>query len=224
MQLHFVDRGLDARVAQNQLQLGDGHVRSADVPHQAHVHQFFHLAPGLHVVLVDVGLGVGAARGHVAARRMEIRKRPMHQVKIQVVEAQIGKRLAAGGDHVVLAVLVVPELRRDPKVFALDSAAENLLNRCADLGLIAVDRSAIEVPVAGRGSALHHLGDLGRADVVGAERAQADGRHSCPTKKSSLRHQRWINRITRRDPTTALLLHFLFLLATTPADQAKNSQ
>jgi hypothetical protein len=32
-----------------------------------------------------------------------------------------------------------------------------------------------------------------------------------------LRHQSWINRITRRDPKTALLLHFLLLLATTSA-------
>ena len=37
--LHLVDRGLNAGVPQNELQLGDGHVRGADVPHQAHVHQ-----------------------------------------------------------------------------------------------------------------------------------------------------------------------------------------
>jgi hypothetical protein len=68
-----------------------------------------------------------------------------------------------------------------------------------------------------RGSALHHLGDLARGEVVGTEGAQANGRHDCPTEKSSLRHQSWINRITRRDPKTALLLHFLLLLATTSA-------
>ena len=108
MQLHLVHRRLDARIAQHQLELGDGHVRSADVAHQAHVHQLFHLAPGLHVALMNVGLGVGAARGNIAVRRMEVGKRPMDQVEIEILEAKVGKRLAAGGDDIVFAVLVIP--------------------------------------------------------------------------------------------------------------------
>ena len=103
------------------------------MPHQAHVHQLFHLAPSLHVVRVDVRLGARGARGNVAARGMEVRKWPMHQVKIEVVEAQISERPAAGGDHVALAMLVVPELRGNPKIFALEAAADNLFKRCADL-------------------------------------------------------------------------------------------
>ncbi len=90
-------------------------------------------------------------------------------------------------------MLVVPELRRDPKIFAPDSAAENFLKRIADLGLVAVNRSAIEVPVAGCGGALHHLGDLGRGDVIGSKGAQADGRHDCPSVESTLRDGRWID-------------------------------
>jgi len=39
VQFHLVDRGLDARVAENKLQFGDGHVGGADVARQAHVDQ-----------------------------------------------------------------------------------------------------------------------------------------------------------------------------------------
>jgi len=57
--------------------------------HQAHVDQLLHLAPGLHVVFVDVRLGLGTARGHVTLRRMKIRKRPVNKIQIKIVQAKI---------------------------------------------------------------------------------------------------------------------------------------
>ena len=55
MQFHFMHRRADARVAQEQLKLGNRHIRNADVPHQPPVHQIFHGAPGAQEFLVDVG-------------------------------------------------------------------------------------------------------------------------------------------------------------------------
>ena len=53
---------------------------------------------------------------------------------------------------------IVPELRGDPEFLALDAAAHDLLERAADLALVAVDGGAIEMPVAGGGRAQDGLG------------------------------------------------------------------
>ena len=155
--------------------------------HQAQIHQLFHLAPGLHEVLVDVGLGVGTARAHVAAGRMEIGKRPVDQVHVQVIEPQVGERLAARGDHIDFGVLVVPQLGGDPEFLALDAAGAWIVaERCADLGLRCRrprrNRNAGSPP---RG-ALDRFGDLIGGNVVGSECAQADGGHQGAGVKLSL--------------------------------------
>ena len=95
VQLHLIDRGLDARVAENHLEFGDGHVGGADVTHQPEVHKLLHLAPCLHEVRVDVWPGVGAARGDIAMRRMEVREGPVDEVEVEIIESKIGKRFAA---------------------------------------------------------------------------------------------------------------------------------
>ena len=162
VKLHFVHRRLDARVAQNQLELRDGHIGRADMPDELQIDQLFHRAPGLHVVLMNVGLGVRAARADVATRRMVIGERPMHEEHVEIIETQVGERLAARGDHVLFSVLVVPYLRGDPELLALDPAPDDRFERGADGVLVSVHRRAIEVPVADRGRALDRRGDLGR--------------------------------------------------------------
>ena len=160
MKLHFVRRRLYPRVAKHQLQLRDRHVRRADVADEFCVDQLLHLAPGLHVVGVDVGLCVRAARGHVAAGRMEIRKRPVDEEEIEIFEPQVGERLAARGDHVFLAVHVVPQLRGDPELVARNAVAHHRLERGADGVLVAVDRGAVEMPIADCRRAPDRRGDL----------------------------------------------------------------
>ena len=46
---------------------------------------YIHLPPGLHEVLMDVRLGIRAARIHVAAGRMKVRERPVDEVKIDIL-------------------------------------------------------------------------------------------------------------------------------------------
>ena len=151
--LHFIDGGLDARVAEQQFELGDGHVAGADVAHQSEVDELLHLAPRLHVIFVDVGLGVRAAGTDVAARRMEVGEGPVDQVHVQVVELQVGQRLAEGRDDVAFGMLVVPELAGDPKLFARDAAGNNLAQGDSDAVFVAIDAGAIEVTVAHGGGA-----------------------------------------------------------------------
>ena len=91
------------------------------MPRQPRIHQRLHLPPRAHVVLVDVRLGVRIARAHIAPRRVVVRKRPVHQIKIEILQPQILQRLLARPAHV--AVLVVPHLRRDPEILALVAGA-----------------------------------------------------------------------------------------------------
>ena len=146
----------------------------------APVHQLLHLAPRLHVVFVDVGPGVGRCASHVAAGRMKVRERPVHQIEIQVVEPQVGERLAAGGDHIGFGVLVVPQLRGDPEFLAL-TPPRRISRATADLGLVAVDRRAIEMPVADRGRA-PTASAISLGETVGAEGAQPEAGILAPVK------------------------------------------
>src|SRR5450631_3168213 len=77
--------------------------------------------------------------------------------------------------------------------------------------------------VADCGRAADRFGNLVGGYMIGAERAQTNRWHECPTVKSSLRHQRWINKVPCRDPKTALLFHCSSLLVNTPAVEARTS-
>ena len=169
VKLHFVYRRLHARVSQNQLQLGDRHIGRADMSNQLPLDQHFHPAPSLHVALMNVGLGVRAARRHVAARRVEVWERPMHEEQIKIVETQVGQRFLARSDHVVFAVLVVPQFRCDPEFLALFPPWIISSSDAPTAASFLVHRRAIEMPVAHRGCALDRGGDLPRPNVVGPE-------------------------------------------------------
>ena len=114
MELHFIDRRLDAGIAQKQIHLGLGHVGRADMTHPATVDKLLHGPPGAHVALMDVGSGMGVAHADVAARRMMVGKRPVDEEKVQILQVQIVERLSAGADHILRRVHVVPELGGDP--------------------------------------------------------------------------------------------------------------
>jgi hypothetical protein len=40
---------------------------------------------------MDIRLGVLAARGYIATRRMKVRKRPMHKIEVKVLKAKVCK-------------------------------------------------------------------------------------------------------------------------------------
>ena len=101
----------------------------------------------------------------------------MDQVHVQVVELQVGERLAEGRDDVGFRVFIVPELAGDPKLIAGDAAGNDLAQGQPDAVFVAIDTSAIEVTIAHGGGAFDGRCDLVRGDVIAAEGAQSDGRH-----------------------------------------------
>ena len=86
-----------------------------------HVDQLFHLAQVFMEFLVDVGFRVRVVVVWRAPGRVKIREGPIDEVKVQVIELQVGQGLLAGWD-ILLGVLVVPELGGDPQVIAADAA------------------------------------------------------------------------------------------------------
>src|SRR6185312_2201540 len=95
---------------------------------QALIDKFLHLPPRIHELCMDIRLGVLAAGTHVTTRRVKIGKRPVHEIKIQIPKSEVSKGLLARWDHVIFAVLVIPQLRRDPQLFAVNTTVQNLLN------------------------------------------------------------------------------------------------
>ena len=73
----------------------------------------------------------------------------MDQVQIQLRQLQVGQGLGQGGPHLFRAVAVVPELGGDPKLLPPHHAVALRAGQGrADLGFVAVDRSAVDVAVA----------------------------------------------------------------------------
>src|ERR1035441_2501800 len=90
-------------------------------------------------------------------------KRRVNEIKVQVLKAKIGQRLPARRNHIVLTVFVVPQLRRNPEFFPIDSVTKNLLKRRSDLRFISIHRSAIEMPIANCSCTFYCLGNLARS-------------------------------------------------------------
>jgi hypothetical protein len=88
------------------------------MPDQAHIHQLLHLPPGLHVTVVNVRLGFGVSRVNVATGWVMIRKRPVNQVEVEVLQLKVLEALLAGGNHIALGMLVVPEFGGYPEILA----------------------------------------------------------------------------------------------------------
>ena len=51
--------------------------------------QLFELAPGLHEILVNVGLRVRVVEIHVATGRMKIREGPVDEIEVEIVELEV---------------------------------------------------------------------------------------------------------------------------------------
>jgi hypothetical protein len=112
---------------------------------------------------------------------MEIREGPVHQVQIEVIQAQIAQGLFKGRGYVPRRVLVVPELGGDPEISSRDggitrAAADRVLQHGTDLGLVAVDRGAVDVAVSDADRVAHRFGHLPGTDRIGTEGAEPDGR------------------------------------------------
>lgn len=77
------------------------------------------------------------------------RRRPMHQIQVNVAEAKVGHAAPASRFHLVRLVVGVPQLRDHEQVFALHGAfVDLLLQRVAHFLLVFVQKSGVKVTVA----------------------------------------------------------------------------
>ncbi len=89
VQFHLVAGRLDRGIAQDQFELGDGHVGRADVANEVLGEELFHGLPGLHEIRVDVRPCVRAAGLDTASWGMEIREGPMDEIEVEIIELKI---------------------------------------------------------------------------------------------------------------------------------------
>src|SRR5215469_4344270 len=80
--------------------------------------------------------------------------RPMDQVEIHVVEAELARASVKGAKRAVVAVVAVPQLGGDKDAIPRYCA---LSDRFADIPLVAVDMSGVEVAIAHRQRIDHGL-------------------------------------------------------------------
>ncbi len=128
--LDLVHLGDLVRVREELLEMRHQVVRHADVLRAAVRLQLLERAPGLAAAPLD---------------------RPMDQVEVDVLEAEPLHARIEGAERRVVAVIVVPQLRRDEHLAARKAARAEAL---ADVDLVAVDARRVDVAVpAGEGGA-----------------------------------------------------------------------
>jgi hypothetical protein len=125
VQFDLVDRGGDARLGDDALEVRHEEVRNAGRTREPPIADRDDLLPGVHVVVPRRG-------------------RPVHEVEVDVVEAELLQALRDGRIRLVAVVAVVPQLGRHEQLVTRDAA---LRDGRTDPGLAAVDRGGVDVAV-----------------------------------------------------------------------------
>lgn len=125
------------------------------------------------------GLEVGHARGADPTLGDELldglpglavqvagRGRPVNQVEVEVVQAQLGEAGVEGPQGGVVALVGVPQLGGDEQLLTGDPGGGE---GAADTGLVAVDRGGVDAAVTGLQGGAHRGGGLVVGDLEDAE-------------------------------------------------------
>ncbi len=73
-------------IPQDRFHLRNGPVGGAYMPYQAHFDQLEKLVPGFHVPFVEIGFGNSAMENDIGFGWVVIRKRPMHQICVNIIQ------------------------------------------------------------------------------------------------------------------------------------------
>lgn len=144
--MSLTGNGLDLGILEQLLDPVDVEVGDTNVLNEALLDELLHLAPGgedvvgklavgdLATVLVELGLlrrpafGLGGALGDEGDR-------PVHEVKVEVLEAEVLEGLLAGKGDILGLVVELEELGGDPKLLTGDTG---LLDTGSNLVLVLV--------------------------------------------------------------------------------------
>mmetsp|Transcript_32396 Transcript_32396/g.108098 ORF Transcript_32396/g.108098 Transcript_32396/m.108098 type:complete len:383 (-) Transcript_32396:7-1155(-) len=171
-----------ARDRLHTLELRNLEVAHADVPHEPLVHQLLHRPP--RVLNWDVVHLVGrdrlVAAGHKGHRKV-------HQVQVEVLDAQMRHRVKAALPDELRAVVALPQLGGDPQVRARRNRAlrDHLLDRLAHLSLVLVHPRLVDVPIPELYRLFRALVHLARLREPGAV---ANRRHCSAARQSQCGH------------------------------------
>jgi len=158
MHLNLQDSGLDCRRNHQLSQHARADITDANVLNKSLLHELFHSSVGL-------GKGDSLVRGHARVLNIGVVEpsswvacldwdelqvdREVNQIHINVVETQVLQGLLAGQLDMLRLVIVVPQLRENAKVLALNQAC---FNRACDalsyLFLVSVVAGSVKESVA----------------------------------------------------------------------------
>ena len=139
VQLDLVDRRRNPGLADNPFEMFGAEIGDADRAREPLLAQSDHGPPGLDI-------------------EPAVRRRPMHEIEIEIFELQPRQAVARRAQRRVEAVRVVPEFCGDERLGAGDAAARQAL---PDAGLVAVSRGGVDMAIAGLQRRLDDVG--GRA-------------------------------------------------------------
>ena len=133
-------------------------IRNTDILHLSSPHQLLHLPPRINKIPILIMMRLV----------IEIRRaRPMHQIQVHIVSAQVAQAVVNRLGHALVPRVV--ELGGQPDLVARHARR---LDALADLLLVAVGKGGVDVAVAGAQRVLDGFGDFVGARLPGA---QADG-------------------------------------------------
>ncbi len=178
--LDLVDDGLDAARLEELLGAANGEVGDTNVLDKTLVNELLEVGPdlgevlgGLQVEQVLAGLGVllgvtgELTLGDVLGDESDV---PVHEVKVEVLYAELVKGVLNGLTNVV--VVVLEELGGDPDLLTGNTRE---LDTLSDLVLVLVTPGAVNVTVARLESVADSITDLALGRLPGAETDRGDG-------------------------------------------------
>lgn len=178
--LDLVDDGLDAARLEELLGAANGEVGDTNVHDKTLVNELLEVGPdlgevlgGLQVEQVLAGLGVllgvtgELTLGDVLGDESDV---PVHEVKVEVLYAELVKGVLNGLTNVV--VVVLEELGGDPDLLTGNTRE---LDTLSDLVLVLVTPGAVNVTVARLESVADSITDLALGRLPGAETDRGDG-------------------------------------------------
>mmetsp|Transcript_9107 Transcript_9107/g.20127 ORF Transcript_9107/g.20127 Transcript_9107/m.20127 type:complete len:244 (-) Transcript_9107:9-740(-) len=199
MDFHLVDERQDAGPRRELVQQRHGEVGDADAAHQPGRDQILHGGPGVvHADVVDQVLAVAAVVDRLVRppaitvgreRHVPHRGRPVYQVQIEIVRAQVREGLAEGRLHVFRPHVDPRQLRHQKQVLAGERfrlaaatavvrhpAVDLVPQGVADRVLVEIHGGAVDAPVVSRteDGGSQRGGNAFPDDQEGAE---AEGRH-----------------------------------------------
>ena len=83
----------------------------------------------------------------------------MNEVEVQVVDLQVLERLLTGRNHVRFMMSVVPQLRRNPEIFARYTRLHRVPKRLTDQSLVTIHSGAVYMAITDRNRVPDGLGD-----------------------------------------------------------------